>query len=351
MDIINISIIIPVYGVSAYIGRCIRSVMNQTYSNIECIIVDDATPDDSIEKCERLIADYQGPIRFSVLHHEKNRGLSAARNTGLQAATGDYLFFFDSDDELTADCIEKLVRPVLKDTSIEMVMGGYVRCTEGSPTPPNLSPCKKGTDIELSSLEAVRDYWFRKKGINVYMWNKLIKKDFLHQNQLYFKEGLLYEDILWFFYAVKYLRHFYAIPDMTYIYYRRPRSITTGLDKAEKARHFSVIYEEIANHFTENDSRREAKCYTRSICYHYINNPKIPSFAQSTKKFKKEFSARKDLNGILLLTATRTLLRYRVGESFLHSLISLYLKVNRTKRNLKYNGKKKNISLSGAYVG
>lgn len=67
--------------------------MQQTYPHIECIIVDDASPDDSIEKCQRLIANYLGPISFLFLHHDHNRGLSAARNTGMDAATGDYFFF------------------------------------------------------------------------------------------------------------------------------------------------------------------------------------------------------------------------------------------------------------------
>lgn len=111
-----------------------------SYSNI----VDDATPDDSIEKCERLIDVYHGPIQLSILHHEKNRGLSAARNTGTKAATGDYVL------------------------SIEMVMGKYIHCTEGSPIPPNLQPRKKGKETDLLSLEAVRKYWFGRKGINVY---------------------------------------------------------------------------------------------------------------------------------------------------------------------------------------
>ena len=68
-----ISIIIPIYNVSSYIERCLQSVMRQTYGEIECIIVDDASPDYSIEKCERLIETYNGPIRFSILHHKFNR--------------------------------------------------------------------------------------------------------------------------------------------------------------------------------------------------------------------------------------------------------------------------------------
>ena len=90
-----VSVVIPVYQVSGYIERCIRSVMAQTFTDIECIIVDDASQDDSIEKCERLIGEYDGPIRFRILRHKENRGLSAARNTGAKAATGEWIFFIE----------------------------------------------------------------------------------------------------------------------------------------------------------------------------------------------------------------------------------------------------------------
>ena len=91
-----VSVIIPVYQVSDYIERCLNSVMSQTYKNIECVLVDDVTKDDSVEKCERLIESYHGSMQFKILHHEVNRGLSAARNTGTDAATGEYIYFLDS---------------------------------------------------------------------------------------------------------------------------------------------------------------------------------------------------------------------------------------------------------------
>ena len=89
----RLSIIIPVYNVEPYIEDCLRSVMRQTYQGaMECLIVDDCGTDDSMAIAERTIATYEGPIVFQVLHHERNRGLSAARNTGTLAAKGDYLY-------------------------------------------------------------------------------------------------------------------------------------------------------------------------------------------------------------------------------------------------------------------
>lgn len=89
-----VSIIIPVYNVSDYIERCLKSVITQTYRHIECVIVDDGSPDDSMDKCYSLLNQYDGPIIFSVVTHESNLGLSAARNSGIDKAitTDVYLF-------------------------------------------------------------------------------------------------------------------------------------------------------------------------------------------------------------------------------------------------------------------
>lgn len=120
------SVIIPVYNISDYIERCIRSVQGQSYIDMECLIVDDATQDDSIVKCEKLINEYDGPIRFRIIHHEVNRGLSAARNTGTAAAIGEYIYYVDGDDEILPYCIEKLMTIAQEHPDAEMVHGNSV---------------------------------------------------------------------------------------------------------------------------------------------------------------------------------------------------------------------------------
>ena len=109
----KITIVVPVYNVEPYIEDCLKSVAEQTYKgDIECIIVDDCTPDGSCAIIEHFINEYNGSIDFKLLHHTKNRGLSAARNTGIGAATGEYIYFLDSDDEITPECIELLTKPL-----------------------------------------------------------------------------------------------------------------------------------------------------------------------------------------------------------------------------------------------
>ena len=263
----KVSIIIPVYNVSDYIEGCISSVMRQTYTNIECIIVDDATPDDSIEKCKRLIANYQGSINFEIIHQEKNRGQSAARNKGIDLATGEYVYFLDSDDEITPDCIEKLMAPLMKDPTIEMAEGNFVWIKKAGefPKPVIDIPVPEG---DYKTYENVRECYLADR--MPYVWNKLIRKSFLNQNQLIFKEGILWEDVLWLHFFAKKLRHIYLLPDVTYLYYRRPHSTTTGLAREEKIKHYAIVYDEITNNLTSGEEDKEALLYLPPFCDRYL---------------------------------------------------------------------------------
>ncbi len=119
----KISIIVPVYNVAPYIAACLQSVMHQTCQDaLECILVDDCGTDNSMEVVGETLKAYKGPIDFKVVHHTQNRGLSAARNTGMAEATGDYVYFLDSDDEIAPDCIQRLATP-LQQEAFDMVVG------------------------------------------------------------------------------------------------------------------------------------------------------------------------------------------------------------------------------------
>ena len=281
----KVSIIIPVYNVALYIERCIKSVMSQTYSgDIECILVNDATPDDSIAIAERLIADYNGPIQFRILNHEQNRGLSATRNTGIDAATGDYLYFFDSDDEITPDCIEKLSAPILKDPTIEMVEGCYATITSDYNNV--MSEClATRPQLEFASKEAVREFFFSKHYENKLAWNKLVNRKFVFENQLYFK-NVIAEDDFWHFHYFKHLCHLYIISDVTYKYYKRPNSITTTPNK-EYRNQMGLHYAKIAENLTPNDSAREVKYFLTCFSRFYRKGPTNTIYRQVSSQFLK----------------------------------------------------------------
>lgn len=119
----KVSILIPVYGVEKYIERCARSIFDQTYQNLDIVFVDDCTPDKRIEILRRVLDDYpERKAQTRIIRHEHNRGLAAARNTAVAAATGTFLTHVDSDDWLELDAVEELVKKQVE-TGAEIVTG------------------------------------------------------------------------------------------------------------------------------------------------------------------------------------------------------------------------------------
>lgn len=235
-----ISIVIPVYKVEPYIVRCIESVLCQTYRHLEVILVDDCSPDRSMELAKGCIE--QSPLSkdlsFVYLRHDHNRGLSAARNTGMNAASGDYVFFLDSDDEISTDCIEKLVNP-LKEELYDLVVGNIQ--TIGDDQPHNYLCLKLADGTALRDADIQNTY---RKSWNMMAQNKLYRMDFLQKEGLRFKEGLIHEDELWSLQIACLAQSLRAVSDFTYLYKIRPGSIITKSTEYKKAVAMEVIVTE-----------------------------------------------------------------------------------------------------------
>lgn len=237
----NISIIIPVYNVEPYVEDCIRSVMRQTYTGpMECIVVDDCGTDNSMAVVEKLVDEYSGPIIFKVLHHEHNRGLSAARNTGMDAATGDYIFFLDSDDKLTDNCLKILTEPVLNNR-YDVIVGDLN--VWGSSCTFNWLKLKLSDNTVLLGDDILNSY--RTKW-NMMAQNKLYLREFLEENHLTFLEGLIHEDELWSFQIACLATSLYAVKRITYDYLIRKDSISHSEIIEERNKNYSIIIEKIS---------------------------------------------------------------------------------------------------------
>ena len=260
----KVSIIIPVYNVAPFIEDCLNSVMKQTYTgNMECLLVDDCGTDDSISIAESMIEAYGGPIRFEVIYHDHNRGLSAARNTGTQNATGDYIYYLDSDDEITEDCIERLMAQVEEHPGVELVQGNVKTLPifnwEGLTV-------RVRVPVTLSN-EEVRSSFFVKEQMNVAAWNKLVKRSFLVEHNIEFIEGVIYEDTPWVFMLLKYLSQCCFVPEITYYYKRRDNSIVTGSNNYKKAYNLRRIYHQILSDLTPGNEAEEIKYYGKKMAY------------------------------------------------------------------------------------
>ena len=272
-----VSIIIPVYNVSPYIEACLKCVMRQTYrGKMECIIVDDCGTEDSMAFVEQMMDSYEGNIRFTVIHHQQHRGLSAARNTGTDAAAGEYIFYLDGDDEITVDCIEKMMAVAANDPEVVIVQGRYRRSDYESPIPAL-------RDLSIAHAvgnEEVRRLFYKKRQFVVSAWNKLVKHSFVLQHGIRFKEGLLWEDGLWLFFILKYVTNVSFISDITYLYRMRPGSIVSSTDKKTFAKHKAVSFNEMLKNLTPGDEKSELRLIMKDkFAKHYMRfNRVLPEY-------------------------------------------------------------------------
>ncbi len=229
----KVSIIIPVYNVAPYIKRCLQSVVNQTYRDLECILVDDCGSDNSIDLVQEFTSDYKGSIVFTILYHDKNKGLSAARNTALSHAKGEYVYFLDSDDAITADCISSLMDLAIKYPDAAFVQGNYLD-EKG-----NLN--KYGWHIHLPEYSNIHDELEELilSKVVTSACNKIIRKAFLTDYNLYFPEGILHEDMYWSFFLTKYTKAASFLNKGTYIYYINDNSTMTSITYHARIRRYS----------------------------------------------------------------------------------------------------------------
>lgn len=176
-----VSVIIPVYNVVDYLDNCIKSVINQSYTNLEIIIVDDGSTDGSDKKCDEWA---QKDTRIKVMH-QKNSGVSIARNLGISNAKGDYLSFLDSDDRYTEMYIEKMVREAL-DTEADIICCDYASYGKTEELK-NSDKVQYNTDEAISHL---LDY----NGYKCFVWNKLFSMRCI--KGVRFPENWWFEDIV-----------------------------------------------------------------------------------------------------------------------------------------------------------
>ena len=206
----DVSIIIPIYNVEKYVAECLNSVISQTYdhSKIECIIVDDCTPDLSMVIVDEIIGKYNGEIVFNIIRHEHNQGLSAARNTGIEAATGDYLYFIDSDDYIYPKSLELLLNASKEYNKPDVVVGNYY------------DEFLKNDYIQINKITELKNInlMFIGKTTKLTSWNMLIRRTVFSETGLRFSVVRYFEDIIINYQLYSFIKKAILIPECTYYY-------------------------------------------------------------------------------------------------------------------------------------
>lgn len=223
----RVSVIIPVYKVEPYIEKCILSVLQQTYHEIELMLVDDCTPDKSMYIAKNTIDNYlldsNREIKVVYLRQDSNKGVSAARNTGIREATGDWLFFLDSDDWITADCIESMMEMVKKYPQVEVVQASVIGDMSW------LKVNGKGLPEYSEDRAWIKNCYMRDNLIPAVSWNKLLNRKFICENKLFFQEGVaISEDVTWTWFLSKYICKIVFLEKDTYFYTQHDSSAIHG---------------------------------------------------------------------------------------------------------------------------
>lgn len=167
-----ISVIVPIYNVQKYLSKCIDSIINQIYNNIEIILIDDGSTDE----CGKICEQYAKKDKRIKVFHENNKGVSAARNKGIQNSTGNYIMFVDADDFIDLDMIKKLYIAI-KEENADIVICGTKDVDERGNI---ISKSKENEKVILTNIEALK-YMLNEEPYNSVCWGKIYRKELFNK--------------------------------------------------------------------------------------------------------------------------------------------------------------------------
>lgn len=259
----KVSVIVPVYQVEAYLARCLDSILAQTFTDYELILVDDGTQDN----CPAIMRTYaQKDTRIRELHKE-NGGLSSARNAGLDVAQGEYILFVDSDDYIDSDLLETAVCAA-EECGAQQVLWDYRYVTNEGEKPSTLHFSDEIVDIEKTGLVSYFYHYWMPYAHGQEAWSKLYRRDIIEANHLRFAPNnqVFAEDTL---FSAMYLMHttkIAAISKPMYAYVQRGDSIMT-MSKPKLAWRLMNLAEQLTEYADSCGKGQELKNVLPVLCY------------------------------------------------------------------------------------
>lgn len=238
-----VSIIIPVYNVEKYLKRCVDSVLSQTYKTLEIILVDDGSTDNCGKICDAYLSC---DTRIYVIH-KKNGGLSDARNYGIKAAHGDYVFFLDSDDWIRNDCIQVLIKHAIEKKA-DVVISKYITVSDES------KPHTKKNHVSVVTLDKITalSCLLYQKNFSTSAWGKLYKISIIEK--FAFPVGKLFEDVETIFKVIESSEQIVFLNEILYYYFGRTNSITKSdfdIRKMDYVDACTNVYKYVHNHYPQ----------------------------------------------------------------------------------------------------
>lgn len=251
-----ISVIVPVYKVENYLDRCVKSIVDQSYQNLEIVLVDDGSPDKCGEKCDFWASCDK---RIIALHKE-NGGLSDARNYGTKYATGEYISYIDSDDWIASTYIENLYSAIIADDA-DMAMCWFEKTQNFSDKEIFDNRLKK---YECLSSKSCLEKLLYQEMVDTCAWGKLYSKKLIPL--LHYPEGKLYEDIPVTYATISSSSKIAKIENKDYFYFQREDSIQNmnfDLRKLDAIKHIKNMTDDVQKNYPE--LRKACNCRYFSV--------------------------------------------------------------------------------------
>lgn len=231
-----VSVIVPVYNISGYIERCLKSVCGQSYENLEIVVVDDGSTDESGKICDEFAAKDK---RVKV-YHKKNGGLSDARNFGIKKARGEFVALVDGDDFVQKDYVRNMVKVASED--VDIVVCGFDKTIPDSMT--------------MSGRDAAVRLLTRQDNLEIVAWNKLYRRELFDEIQ--YPNGEKHEDSLTTYKLLAAARVIKYIPESLYYYVVREGSIMNSADLLSRLNAREKAAKESVEYFTGDEEMRQA---------------------------------------------------------------------------------------------
>lgn len=267
----KVSVIIPVYKVEAYLDTCVQSIVDQTYTNLEIILVDDGSPDNCGAMCD---AWAEKDSRIKVVH-QKNGGLAAARNAGLRVATCQWIVFVDSDDAVSVYMVESLLREPLEKDHIAVV--SFTKFKDALPQDREGYSCRY---IEGNDWLSARSSYF--------CWGVLYNREIMEQANLLFDENLrILEDESWNAVYLLFVRRIVYVTEPLYYYRQNPLSLTGGLKDHKRWAHaWQKVQISVMKWYAANDPEGKYDPQCRAF-YRHCQNKMINDCVQGKIPFSE----------------------------------------------------------------
>lgn len=225
-----VSVIIPVYNVEEYLEECINSVLNQTYKNLEIILIDDSSTDESFSIC---LNKAKKDERITILRNKINKGQSATRNRGIRHANGKYIYFLDSDDYVRDDLFQSII-PYMEKNNLEMCYFSANVLIDGEGLSWNMNAYTKKSEYKISNGKEILKSLNKNKEYSPQNCMFITRMDLITNNGITYREDIIYEDNFFAFQLAMQSKRSSVINDAYYVRRVRPGSIMTSTDKRLK---------------------------------------------------------------------------------------------------------------------